>query len=168
MYAPSTAPVDGDLANNTIVPSIDETNDALDVRVKYSDGTLQTGIVPFVRSTLTVAASGADFTTIQAAWDYLKGRYLSSLVTIDVAAGTYNETVRLGDQPYASLIKIQGDTRTAAGSHVATTGNITKSGSNCTITLVSTPPSDFTNSDFVVIGGAATPRERRPLSHRVD
>jgi hypothetical protein len=156
VHAPSTAPVDGDLPNNSIVPSIDETNDALDFRVKYSDGTLQTGILPFVPSTVTVGATGADFTTIQAAWNYLKGRSLSSLVTISVAAGTYTEALVLQDQPFASFVKIQGDTRTAAGLHAPTTGSITKSGNNCTITLVSAPPSDFTSSDFVVIGGTAS------------
>ncbi len=106
--------------------------------------------------TMTVGPSGADFNSIQAAWDWLKGRELSALVTINVAAGTYTEAVVLGDQPYASLVTIQGDTRTAAGSHVATSGSITKSGNNCTITLVSAPPSDFTSADFVVIGGAAS------------
>lgn len=156
VFAPSTAPVDGDLPVNFIVPSIDETNDALDFRVKYSDGSLQTGILPFVKSTITVAAAGADFTTIQAAWNYLKGRSLSSLVTISVASGTYNENVVLRDQPFASLIKLQGDTRTAAGLHAPTTGSITKSGSDCTITLVNAPPSDFTSSDFVVIGGTTS------------
>jgi hypothetical protein len=156
VYAPSTAPTDGDLNTNTFAPSIDETNDALRFRVKYSDGSLQTGILPFVPSTVTVGATGADFTSIQAAWNYLKGRLISSLVTIDVAAGTYTENVALSDQPFASLVKIQGDTRTAAGQHSTTTGSITKSGSDCTITLVNAPPSDFTSSDFVVIGGTTS------------
>jgi hypothetical protein len=55
IYAPSTAPVDADLSNNTFTSSIDETHGALDVRVKYSDGTLQTGVLPFVKSTVMSA-----------------------------------------------------------------------------------------------------------------
>lgn len=35
----------------------------------------------------------------------------------------------------------------------ATTGSITKSGNNCTITLTSTPPSDFTSSDILDFTG---------------
>src|SRR5215475_2270918 len=75
IYAPSTPVTDADLSANTIAPSIDETHDALDVRVEYSDGTtLKTAVIPFQpASTITVGATGADFTTIQAAWDYLKG-----------------------------------------------------------------------------------------------
>lgn len=156
IHAPSAMPDDGDLGNNTIAPSIDEVDGALNIRVKYSDGTLETGVLRFVKSTLTVAPSGGDFTSIQAAWNYLKGRVLNSAVTIDVAAGTYNEAVVLRDQPYGALISIRGDARTAAGQHFATTGSITKAGSNCTITLVNTPPSDFTNADHIVIGGTAS------------
>jgi hypothetical protein len=158
VYAPSSAVNDADLSPNTIAPSIDETNHALVVRAEYANGTtLKTATIPFQpASTITVGATGADFTSIQAAWNSLKGRLLQSAVTIAVQPGTYTEAVVLRDQPYASLIKIQGDTRTAAGSHMPTTGSITKSGSNCTITLVSAPPSDFTSSDYVVIGGAAS------------
>jgi hypothetical protein len=158
VYAPSTAVTDGDLAANTVSPSIDETADALRVRVKYSDNTtLKTAIVPFeLPATLTVGATGADFTTIQAAWDFLKGRLLTATVTINVQAGTYNEALTLNNQPSSSFVTIQGDTRTAAGQHFPTTGSITKAGNNCTITLVSTPPSDFTSSDHVVVGGATT------------
>lgn len=159
VHAPTGAVADGDLSPNTLSPSIDETNHALHVRVEYSDTTLKTAVIPFqVPSVLTVGPSGADFTTIMAAWNFLKGRALASNVTIAVQSGTYAESVTLADQPYSGLITIQGDTRTAAGQRFATTGSITKSGSNsnCTITLTATPPSDFTSSDYIVIGGTGT------------
>lgn len=158
VFAPPSAVADASLSASTIAPSIDETNNALRIRAEYSNGTtLKTAIIPFQpASTITVGASGADFTSIQGAWDSLKGRLLQSAVTIAVQSGTYSESVSLNLQPFSGLITIQGDTRTAAGQHVATTGSITKSGSNCTITLTSTPPSDFTSSDFVVVGGAAS------------
>jgi hypothetical protein len=158
VFAPPTAVADASLSASTIAPSIDESNNALRIRAEYSNGTtLKTAIIPFQpASTITVGASGADFTTIQAAWDSLKGRLLQSSVTISVQAGTYNEAVLLNRQPFSELITIQGDTRSAAGQHFVTTGSITKSGSNCTITLTSPPPSDFTSSDYVVVGGAAS------------
>jgi hypothetical protein len=154
VHAPTGAVTDGDLSPNTLAPSIDETNHALNIRVEYSDTTLKTAVIPFQVSTVTVGATGADFTTIQAAWNFLKGRAFSSNVTISVQSGTYAEQVFLQDQPYSGLVLIIGDTRTAAGQHFPTTGSITKSGSNCTITLTATPPADFTSADHVVIGGA--------------
>lgn len=158
VHAPPSAVADGDLSASSIAPSIDETAHALRIHAEYADGsTIKTAVIPFdPPSSITVGPSGADFTTIQAAWDSLKGRPLSSLVTIDVQAGTYAQTVNMNQQPYSSLIRVQGDTRTAAGQHFATTGTITRSGSDCTITLVNTPPSDFTNADYIVIGGAAS------------
>ena len=157
VFAPSTAVTDGDLSPNTIAPSIDQTAHALRIRAEYSDTTLRTAVIPFQpNATLTVGPSGADFTSIQAAWNHLKSRLLQSAVTIAVEAGIYTEAVTLNEQPFSNLITIQGDTRTAAGQHFVTTGSITKSGNNCTITLTSTPPSDFTASDHVIIGGAST------------
>lgn len=158
IYAPSSAITDADLSANTLAPSIDETAAALLIRAEYADGTtLKTAVIPFQpASTITVGATGADFTTIQAAWNSLRGRLLQSAVTIAVQSGTYTEAVTLSLQPFSSLITIQGDTRTAAGQHFVTTGSITKAGSDCTITLTATPPSDFTSSDFVVIGGTAS------------
>lgn len=103
---------------------------------------------------VTYASQSAS--TIQGAWDSLRGKPLPTAVTIEVAAGTYAEGLVLNDQPYSSQITIQGDTRAAAGQHFETTGSIVKSGSNCTITLVNTPPSDFTTADFIIVGGAVT------------
>ena len=45
LHAPNTAPTDADLKNSSISFWLDETNDALTFRVKYSDGTLKTGTV---------------------------------------------------------------------------------------------------------------------------
>jgi hypothetical protein len=104
----------------------------------------------------TILYASTTASTIQAAWDSLLNKIPLTPVTIEVLAGTYTEALTLGRQPFAHDITIQGDTRTAAGSHFTTTGSITKSGSNCTITLVNTPPADFTSSDHIVVGGAAS------------
>jgi hypothetical protein len=102
----------------------------------------------------TIVYASTTASTIQAAWDSLLNKTPLTPVTIEVLAGTYAEAVVLSEQPYAHAITIQGDTRAAAGSHFTTTGSITKSGSNCTITLVNTPPADFTSSDHIIVGGA--------------
>jgi pectin methylesterase-like acyl-CoA thioesterase len=115
VFAPSSAITDADLSANTLAPSIDETSHALRIRAEYADGTtLKTAVIPFQpASTITVGATGADFTTIQAAWDSLKGRPLQSAVTIAVQSGTYTEAVTLNRQPFSDLITIQGDTRSS-------------------------------------------------------
>jgi len=43
--ARSSAPTDGDIDNNEIVFHIVEGSDTLDIRLKYSDGTLKTGSI---------------------------------------------------------------------------------------------------------------------------
>jgi hypothetical protein len=99
----------------------------------------------------TVLFASTTASTIQAAWDSLQTKNPLTPVTIEVLAGTYAEQLVLANQPYAHMITIQGDTRTAAGSRFTTTGSITKSGSDCTITLVNTPPADFTSSDHIIV-----------------
>jgi hypothetical protein len=104
--------------------------------------------------TVTYAASTAA--SIQAAWDSLTRVIPPTPVTIDVPAGTYSEAITLSDQPYASAITIQGDTRAAAGERFAATGSIAKAGNNCTMTLTTTPPADFTSADYVIVCGTAS------------
>ena len=41
-------------------------------------------------TTITVGASGCDFTDIQSAIDYLTGKYSNGKVIISISAGTYN------------------------------------------------------------------------------
>lgn len=82
-----------------------------------------------------IVYASSTASTIQAAWDSLQTNTPLTAVTIEVLAGTYTEGLTLGNHPYAHMITIQGDTRAAAGSHFTTTGSITKSGSNCIITL---------------------------------
>jgi hypothetical protein len=59
---------------------------------------------------------GRGFHQYSGGVEFFQGRLLQSAVTIAVQPGTYTETVLLRNQPYASLIRFQGDTRTAAGS----------------------------------------------------
>jgi len=109
-----------------------------------------------IPTTMTVGA-GKDFATIQAAWNWLKGKVLTSAVTIVVDAGIYTESVMLSGQPYADLITIQGDIRTASGQHFATSGNIVSAGgNNYSVTLVGALPADYTVADYIEIGGCTT------------
>lgn len=68
--------------------------------------------------------SGKDFTTIQSAIDWFKGRQFSnSACIIAVDAGTYSEAINISDldtNDYGDLV-IQGDTRNVAG-HVFVSG----------------------------------------------
>lgn len=51
-----------------------------------------------------------DYPTIQAAWDFLKGKVLLADVLISVADGQYNQSIlNINDQPYSSRIRIEGN-----------------------------------------------------------
>lgn len=106
--------------------------------------------------TITVKPSGGDFTTLQAAWNYLKGKTICAAVTIAVDPGTWAENLSLTDQPFSSFITLQGDTRADAGRVFTTTGGITKAGNDITATLTETPPADFGAGDYVAFGGNTT------------
>ena len=64
--------------------------------------------------TITVG-SGQDFNTLQEAWDSLIGAIILAQVTIQIDDGTYNQSIiTLSNQPYAQLIRIQGNLGTPA------------------------------------------------------
>lgn len=108
------------------------------------------------RTAFTVGA-GKNFSTVQDAINFWAGKVPSAATTISVDAGTYAEALLFNNHPYADKCTYQGDTRTAAGQHFATSGNITQvSGTHWKITLVFTPPADFGSGDYIHIGGCTT------------
>jgi hypothetical protein len=130
-------------------------NPPINAHINSTGGQITAG-APSTLPTLYVGASRA-YTTIQGAWDALLGTRPAENITVAVDAGTYTESLVFANQPFASRITIQGDTRTYAGKHWATTGNITYSGGSCTITVVGTEPQDSTNGvkngDYILVGG---------------
>ncbi len=86
------------------------------VYLKQEQDTLKeqvTGLIINSPTTITVGASGQDFTTLQAAWDSLIGAVISAQVTISIQDGTYAQSIiTLANQPYAQLIRIEGNLAT--------------------------------------------------------
>ncbi len=109
----------------------------------------------FTAATITVGPSGRDFTTLQAAWDSLKGKTLTGWVNIDVDAGTY-DPVKLNANPYGRYVNFRGDMRGGSGEAYAVSGNIAKDGDNCTVTLATWPTSTWGAGDYVTIGDCTT------------
>ncbi len=106
-------------------------------------------------ATITVGPSGRDFTTLQAAWDSLKGKTLTGSVNIDVDAGTY-DPVTLNANPYGRYVNFRGDMRGGSGVAYAVSGNIAKDGDNCTVTLATWPTGTWGAGDYVTIGDCTT------------
>jgi hypothetical protein len=107
-------------------------------------------------SSITVGA-GKAHAMIAEALTAAQGRVYPSAVTIDVDAGTYIENLTIANQPFADRITIKGDTRTNAGKHFATSGNITQvSGTHWKITCTGTMPVDYGSGDYIMVGGTTT------------
>ncbi len=103
-------------------------------------------------------SSQDPFATIARALEVINQYTFDRTVTIHVEAGSYSSTsaITINHVCGAKLV-IEGDTRTEAGKHFSTTGSITKSGDDCTITLSSAPTTGWdTSGEYVAIGGATT------------
>jgi len=65
--------------------------------------------------TVTVKASGGDFTTIQDAINYFKGKTVSGTCYINIDPGTYDEQLVINNINLGGTLMIRGDTRLLAG-----------------------------------------------------
>jgi hypothetical protein len=117
-----------------------------------------------VNTTLTVKASGGDFTTIQGALDSLKGKWINSdvTVTISVDPGLFTHTSAiLFRHPQGNRINIVGSapavtTLTSLVSFAGTTGNYT-------VTLNVSDTTGMTIGDYCIIRGATGTGEYRAV-----
>ena len=138
----------------------------IDGRVLKADGTLDTtkSSVISVNTTYTVKASGGDFTTIQAALDSLKAKWINSdvSVTISVDSGLFTHTSTiLFKHPQGNRINIVGATpiSTTITTLVAQSG----SAGNYSVTLNVVNATGMAIGDYCIVSGSTGTGEHRAI-----